>query len=45
MNRQAQTVILFLTGGALLHAGFTDLYLRYVKAASAPSSSARASSS
>ncbi|WP_327728437.1 TIGR03943 family protein [Streptomyces sp. NBC_00487] len=36
MNRQAQTVILFLTGGALLHAGFTDLYLRYVKAGLRP---------
>ncbi|UUU32105.1 TIGR03943 family protein [Streptomyces sp. CA-210063] len=36
MNRQAQTVVLFLTGGALLHAGFTDLYLRYVKAGLQP---------
>ncbi|MGW0712215.1 TIGR03943 family putative permease subunit [Streptomyces sp. NPDC002643] len=36
MNRQAQTVLLFLTGGALLHAGFTDLYLRYVKAGLRP---------
>lgn len=36
MNRQAQTVVLFLTGGALLHAGFTDLYLRYVKAGLRP---------
>ncbi|WP_200305734.1 TIGR03943 family putative permease subunit [Streptomyces adelaidensis] len=36
MNRQAQTVVLLLTGGALLHAGFTDLYLRYVKAGLQP---------
>jgi uncharacterized repeat protein (TIGR03943 family) len=36
VNRQAQTVVLFLTGGALLHAGFTDLYLRYVKAGLRP---------
>ncbi|GAA3833798.1 TIGR03943 family putative permease subunit [Streptomyces phyllanthi] len=32
MNRQAQAVILFLVGVAVLRAGFTDLYLRYVKA-------------
>ncbi|GGS52168.1 TIGR03943 family putative permease subunit [Streptomyces cinerochromogenes] len=31
MNRQAQAAVLFLLGGALLHAGATDLYLRYVK--------------
>lgn len=36
MNRQAQTVVLFLTGGALLHAGSTDLYLRYVKSGLRP---------
>ncbi|MEU6535771.1 TIGR03943 family protein [Streptomyces sp. NPDC047000] len=36
MNRQAQTAVLFLTGGALLHAGTTDLYLRYVKAGLRP---------
>ncbi|MFF6785087.1 TIGR03943 family putative permease subunit [Streptomyces sp. NPDC012510] len=36
MNRQAQAVVLLLTGGALLHAGFTDLYLRYVKAGLRP---------
>ncbi|MFF4356413.1 TIGR03943 family putative permease subunit [Streptomyces sp. NPDC001604] len=36
MNRQAQAAILFLTGAALLHAGFTDLYLRYVKAGLQP---------
>ncbi|WP_225824814.1 TIGR03943 family putative permease subunit [Streptomyces naphthomycinicus] len=32
MNRQAQAAVLFLLGGALLHAGATDLALRYVKA-------------
>ncbi|MEU9291313.1 TIGR03943 family protein [Streptomyces sp. NPDC048275] len=31
MNRQAQAAVLFLIGAAVLHAGFTDLYLRYVK--------------
>ncbi|WP_314410016.1 TIGR03943 family putative permease subunit [Streptomyces sp. DSM 40484] len=31
MNRQAQAAVLFLTGGAILHTGLTDLYLRYVK--------------
>ncbi|MDI6102566.1 TIGR03943 family protein [Actinoplanes sp. NEAU-A12] len=31
MNRQAQAVVLFLFGGAILKASFTDLYLRYVK--------------
>ncbi|MHA5049264.1 TIGR03943 family putative permease subunit [Streptomyces sp. SD15] len=31
MNRQAQAAVLFLVGAAVLHAGFTDLYLRYVK--------------
>ncbi|MFE0509392.1 TIGR03943 family putative permease subunit [Streptomyces sp. NPDC058964] len=36
MNRQAQAAVLFLTGAALLHAGFTDLYLRYVKAGLRP---------
>lgn len=36
MNRQAQTATLFLTGAALLHAGTTDLYLRYVKAGLRP---------
>lgn len=36
MNRHAQTVVLLLTGGALLHAGSTDLYLRYVKASLQP---------
>jgi hypothetical protein len=32
VNRQAQAAVLFLTGGAILHAALTDLYLRYVKA-------------
>ncbi|MGW7816989.1 TIGR03943 family putative permease subunit [Streptomyces puniciscabiei] len=31
MNRQAQSAVMFLLGAALLHAGSTDLYLRYVK--------------
>ncbi|WP_432135097.1 MULTISPECIES: TIGR03943 family putative permease subunit [unclassified Streptomyces] len=31
MNRQSQTAVLFLLGASLLHAGTTDLYLRYVK--------------
>ncbi len=31
MNRQAQAVLLLLFGGAILRAGLTDLYLRYVK--------------
>ena len=36
VNRQAQAVVLFLIGGAVLQAGFTDLYLRYVKAGLRP---------
>lgn len=36
MNRQAQAVVLFLLGGAMVHAGSTDLYLRYVKAGLQP---------
>ncbi|MES9520872.1 TIGR03943 family putative permease subunit [Streptomyces capoamus] len=36
MNRQAQAAVLFLLGAALLHAGATDLYLRYVKAGLRP---------
>ena len=32
MNREAQASVLLLLGGALVHAGATDLYLRYVKA-------------
>ncbi|SCK44708.1 TIGR03943 family protein [Streptomyces sp. WMMB 322] len=31
MNRYAQAAVLFLTGVAVLRAGVTDLYLRYVK--------------
>ncbi|WP_406260616.1 TIGR03943 family protein [Actinacidiphila glaucinigra] len=36
MNREAQAVVLLLTGVALLHAGLSDLYLRYVKAGLQP---------
>jgi len=36
VNRQAQAAVLFLLGVAVLHAGFTDLYLRYVKAGLRP---------
>jgi putative membrane protein len=36
VNRQAQAAVLFLVGGALLHAGTTSLYLRYVKAGLQP---------
>ncbi|POX52070.1 TIGR03943 family putative permease subunit [Streptomyces sp. Ru72] len=36
MNRQAQAAVMFLVGGALLHAGTTGLYLRYVKAGLQP---------
>ncbi|MEW1773204.1 TIGR03943 family protein [Streptomyces sp. NPDC086777] len=36
MNRQAQAAVMFLVGAALLHAGMTDLYLRYVKAGLRP---------
>ncbi|MEU6279591.1 TIGR03943 family protein [Streptomyces sp. NPDC047028] len=36
MNRPAQAATLFLLGAALLHAGLTDLYLRYVKAGLRP---------
>ena len=36
MNRQAQAAVLFLVGAALLHAGLTNLYLRYVKAGLQP---------
>jgi uncharacterized repeat protein (TIGR03943 family) len=32
VSREGQAIVLFLLGGALLHAGATDLYLRYVKA-------------
>lgn len=36
MNRQAQSAVMFLVGGALLHAGLTGQYLRYVKAGLQP---------
>ncbi|MFI2304075.1 TIGR03943 family putative permease subunit [Actinacidiphila glaucinigra] len=36
MNREAQAVVLLLTGVALLHAGLSDLYLRYVKSGLQP---------
>jgi uncharacterized repeat protein (TIGR03943 family) len=36
VNRQAQAAVLFLVGAAVLHAGSTDLYLRYVKAGLQP---------
>ncbi|MFF3847013.1 TIGR03943 family putative permease subunit [Streptomyces sp. NPDC002328] len=36
MNRLAQAAVLFLLGATLLHAGVTDLYLRYVKAGLQP---------
>ncbi|CAM5386318.1 TIGR03943 family putative permease subunit [Streptomyces purpurascens] len=36
MNRLAQSALLFLLGATLLHAGVTDLYLRYVKAGLRP---------
>lgn len=36
MNRKAQAIVLFLVGGAVLRAGSTDLYLRYVKAGLRP---------
>ncbi|MEG3628532.1 TIGR03943 family putative permease subunit [Streptomyces poriticola] len=36
MNRQAQAAVLFVLGAALLHAGATDLSLRYVKAGLRP---------
>jgi len=36
VNRQAQAGVLFLLGVAVLHAGTTDLYLRYVKAGLRP---------
>lgn len=31
MNRQAQAVVMFLFGGAILRASLTDMYLLYVK--------------
>ena len=36
MNRTAQAIVLFLVGVAMLHATFTDLYLRYLKAGLRP---------
>ncbi|MFD1367938.1 TIGR03943 family putative permease subunit [Actinoplanes sichuanensis] len=36
MNKQAQAVVLFLFGGAILKASLTDLYLRYVQEALRP---------
>ena len=36
MNREAQAGVLFLLGGAVVYAGVTDLYLRYVKAGLRP---------
>jgi uncharacterized repeat protein (TIGR03943 family) len=36
VNRTAQAVLLFLVGGVLIHAGSTDLFLRYVKAGLRP---------
>jgi putative membrane protein len=36
VNRQAQGVVLFLVGAAVLRASLTDLYLRYVKAGLRP---------
>lgn len=36
MNRQAQAAVLFLIGAAVLKAGSSDLYLRYVKAGLRP---------
>ncbi|MFD3821347.1 TIGR03943 family putative permease subunit [Streptomyces sp. NPDC058625] len=35
-NRQAQAALLFLLGATVLHAGLTDLHLRYVKAGLRP---------
>jgi putative membrane protein len=36
MNREAQGIVLFVFGGAVLHAGLTDEYLRYVRAGLRP---------
>jgi uncharacterized repeat protein (TIGR03943 family) len=36
VTRHAQAALMFLVGGAVLHAGTTDLYLRYVKAGLRP---------
>jgi uncharacterized repeat protein (TIGR03943 family) len=36
VNREAQGIVLFVFGGAVLHAGLTDEYLRYVRAGLRP---------
>lgn len=36
MNKEAQGIVLFVFGGAVLHAGLTDVYLRYVRAGLRP---------
>jgi uncharacterized repeat protein (TIGR03943 family) len=36
VNRQAQGIVMFVLGGAVLNAGFTDVYLRYVRAGFRP---------
>ncbi len=36
LDRQAQAALLFLLGAAVLHVGWTDLHLRYVKAGLRP---------
>lgn len=36
MSREAQAIVLLVLGGALVHAGATDLYLRYVRAGLQP---------
>jgi len=36
VNREAQGIVLFVFGGAVLHAGLTDVYLRYVRAGLRP---------
>ena len=36
MNREAQGIVMFVLGGAVLHAGLTDVYLRYVRAGLRP---------
>ncbi|MFI9822284.1 TIGR03943 family putative permease subunit [Streptomyces sp. NPDC052013] len=36
LDRQAQAAVLFLLGATVLHAGLTDLHLRYVKAGLRP---------
>jgi putative membrane protein len=36
VNREAQGIVMFVFGGAVLHAGLTDVYLRYVRAGLRP---------